>query len=434
MSNSQRSSAAANWWRCWASTTNPLLRLIESKSKDLATVDADSVDRPTFERFQVVIRMSMSTRSGVDAEPVAAAPVGSNGPSPPPPEVQELVAAPKQRHPWVVLTSIVLVMIIAAAATPFLVMSGSRQSTNDAYVEGRIVRISPKVSGQVIALHVDDNDHVRAGDVLLEIDPADYLAKVDQAAAAVVAAQSAVEQARASVLRAEAGVGEAQAAARAAGTEFKRRSSDYRRYEKMGTDGVSAQQLETAKHGADAADDQRDAANKKAAAAEAELNVAKTNVGTSQAQVTAAQAQLRFAQLQLQYTKVVAPESGKVTKKNVEAGAFVGTGQPLMSVVPDDRWVIANFKEVQLDRMRAGQLVEVRVDSFPEKLFRARVQSMQSGTGARFELLPPENATGNWVKVVQRLPVKIVFDRDQDGLDRLAQGMSVEVTVDVRGH
>jgi membrane fusion protein (multidrug efflux system) len=333
-----------------------------------------------------------------------------------------------------VLLAILLVVAIAAAGASFLVSGGGRQSTNDAYVEGRVVRISPKVSGQVISLRVDDNDAVKAGDLLLEIDPVDYQAKVDQAAAAVAAAESAVEQAKASVLRAEAGEGEAQAAARAAETEFKRRASDYRRYEAMGTDGVSAQQLETAKHAADAADDQRDAANKKAAAAAAELNVARTNVGTAKAQVAAVQAQLRFAQLQLQYTKVVAPESGKVTKKNVEAGAFVGTGQPLMSVVPDDRWVIANFKEVQLDRMRAGQLVEVRVDSFPEKLFRARVQSMQSGTGARFELLPPENATGNWVKVVQRLPVKIVFDRDQDGLDRLAQGMSVEVTVDIRGH
>src|SRR4051794_26898543 len=348
------------------------------------------------------------------------------------PTVQELVAAPKQRHPLVVLAAIVVVVIIAAAGTSFLVRSGGRQSTNDAYVEGRVVRISPKVSGQVISLRVDDNDAVKAGDLLLEIDPVDYQAKVDQAAAAVAAAESAVEQAKASVLRAEAGEGEAQAAARAAETEFKRRASDYRRYEAMGTDGVSAQQLETAKHAADAADDQRDAANKKAAAAAAELNVARTNVGTAQAQVAAAQAQLRFARLQLQYTKVVAPESGKVTKKNVEAGAFVGTGQPLMSVVPDDRWIIANFKEVQLDRMRAGQLAEVRVDSYPDKLFRGRVQSMQSGTGSRFQLLPPENATGNWVKVVQRLPVKIVFEPNQAGVERLAPGMSVEVTVDTR--
>src|SRR5262249_1027224 len=129
---------------------------------------------------------------------------------------------------------------------------------------------------------------------------------------------------------------------------------------------------------------------------------------------------------------VIAPESGRVTKKNVEAGNFVGTAQPLFSIVPDDRWVIANFKEVQLDRMRVGQPVEVRVDSYPETPLRGRVQSLQAGTGARFELLPPENATGNWVKVVQRLPVKITVEPGQDGVARLAQGMSVEVTVDTR--
>jgi membrane fusion protein (multidrug efflux system) len=379
--------------------------------------------------------MSKSKPSTVTLNAAASAPVSSNGPAtapPTPPEVQELVAAPKQRHPWVVLTSIVLVVIIVAAATSFFVLGGSRQSTNDAYVEGRIVRISPKVSGQVISLRVDDNDAVKAGDLLLEIDPVDYQAKVDQAVAAVAAAESAVDQAKAVVLRAEANVGEAQAAARAAATEAARRASDYRRYAAMGTDGVSAQQVETAKHASDAANDQKDAAEKKSVAAAAELNVAKTNVETAEAQVAASKAQFRFAQLQLQYTKVYAPESGIVTKKNVESGAFVATAQPLMAIVPADRWVIANFKEVQLERVRVGQLVRVKVDSFPDTPLRGLVQSLQSGTGSRFQLLPPENATGNWVKVVQRLPVKIVFEPNQPGVERLAQGMSVEATIDTR--
>ena len=372
--------------------------------------------------------MSISTPSRTKTEPAEAVP-GSNGPAT---EVQELVEAPKRRHPWVVLGTIVFVIIIGAAATSFLFTGSGSQSTNDAYVEGRIIRISPKVSGQVISLRVDDNDSVKAGDLLLEIDPVDYQAKVDQAEAAVAATQSAVEQAKAAVLRADANVGEAQAAARAAATEATRRASDYRRYAAMGTDGVSALQLETSKHAADAASDQKDAAEKKAVAAAAELNVAKTNVGTAQAQVAAANAQLRFAQLQLQYTKVYAPESGHVTRKNVEAGAFVATGQPLTAIVPGDPWVIANFKEVQLEHMRVGQPVEVRVDSFPDSPLRGHVQSLQKGTGSRFQLLPPENATGNWVKVVQRLPVKIVFEPGQPCVELLAQGMSVEVTVDTR--
>jgi membrane fusion protein, multidrug efflux system len=345
-------------------------------------------------------------------------------------QVQALVPAPNRRHPLVVVTVLVVIVVIAALSVSWLVNGTRRQSTNDAYVEGRIIRISPRVSGPVIALHVDDNDLVKAGDVLLEIDPADYQAKVDQAVAAVSAAKSSVEQSNAAVLQAEAGIGEADAALRAAATQAEQRASDYRRYQAMGTDGVSAQQVETAKNASQAASDEQEAAAKKLAAAKAQLNVAQTNVATAQAQVQAAEAQLRFAQLQLQYTKIIAPESGRITNRNVEAGDFVNTAQPLLSIVPDDRWVIANFKEVQLNRMRVGQPVEVRVDSYPDMPLRAHVQSLQSGTGARFELLPPENATGNWVKVVQRLPVKITFDPVQDGVERLAQGMSVEVTVD----
>ncbi len=355
--------------------------------------------------------MSKADSTSVRAEPPA--PVGSNGPPVPPSDIQELVASPKRRHPWVILASMVLLLIIAATTTSFFVAGGSRESTNDAYVEGRVVRISPKVSGQVISLRVDDNDAVKAGDLLLEIDPVDYQAKVDQATAAVAAAQSAVEQAKAAVLRAEANVGEAQAAARAAATEAIRRASDYRRYAAMGTDGV-------------------DAAEKKAVAPAAELNVAKTNIGSAEAQVAAAKAQLRFAQLQLQYTKVYAPESGNVTKRNVESGDFISAGQPLLAIVRTERWAVANFKEVQLRRMRIGQPVEVKVDSFPDTPLRGHVQSLQSGTGSRFELLPPENATGNWVKVVQRLPVKIVFEPGQPGVERLEAGMSAEVRVDTR--
>jgi membrane fusion protein (multidrug efflux system) len=344
-------------------------------------------------------------------------------------DVQELVEAPNAKRPWVVLLVIVVVAIIAAATTSFIVYGGNLQSTSDAYIDGRIVRISPRVSGPVLHLYVDDNTPVKAGDTLFEIDPADYQAKVDQAAAALAAAKSNIEQAKATVLSADAAVGEVQAALSAAQTDAKRAESDYRRYAATGTDGVSAQRLETARAAADAADDQREAAAKKLVAAQAQSNVARTNVGTAESNVAAAQAQLQFAQLQLQYTKVVATESGRVTNRHVEAGDFVSAGQPLLAIVPDDIWVTANFKEVQLQRMQVGQEVDIRVDSFPDLKFRAKVQSLQAGTGSRFQMLPTENATGNWVKVVQRLPVKITFEPRQVGLDRLAQGMSVEATV-----
>lgn len=347
-----------------------------------------------------------------------------------PASVQEVVTLPKGRRPWIVLVVVVLLVVIGAATVSFIVYGGNLQTTNDAYVDGRVIRISPRVSGPVLHLYVDDNTPVKAGDTLLEIDPADSQAKADQAIAALTAAKSKVDQAKAAVLSADAAVGEAQAAFKAAQTNAKRAESDYRRYAAMGTDGISEQQLETAKAAAESADDQRDATGKKVAAAQAELNAAQTDVGTAEASVAATQAELHFSQLQLQYTRVLAPESGRITNRKVEAGDFVSAGQPLLSIVPDDVWVIANFKEVQLHRIQVGQPVEVRVDAFPDLRIRAQVQSLQAGTGSRFQLLPPENATGNWIKVVQRLPVKIALESGQPGLDRLAQGMSVEATVD----
>jgi len=374
--------------------------------------------------------MNSSQSPGVKPESSEAPAKGRDDHTPLAPKDQELVMVPRSRRPLTMVWVVILLIVIAAATAAFMLLAGDKQSTNDAYLEGRAIRISPRVAGPVIALHVDDNVYVKAGDVLLEIDPADYQAKVDQASAAVATAESAIEQTKAAVLRAEAAVGEAVASVRAADTEAKRRASDYRRYSAMGTDGVSEQQLETAKAAMDTASDQHEAVIKKQAAAEAELNVARVNVHAAESQLAAAKAQLHLAELQLQYTKVVAPISGSVANRNVEMGAFVSTGQPLLAIVPDERWVVANFKEVQLRRMRPGQPAVVRVDAYPDLRLRGHVESLQAGTGSRFQLLPPENATGNWVKVVQRLPVKIVFNAGQPGLAKLAQGMSVTVTVD----
>jgi membrane fusion protein (multidrug efflux system) len=350
------------------------------------------------------------------------------------PAQQELVPVARSARPWGVLLVVVSLVATAALTASNLARRATRPSTSDAYIDGRVVRISPRVSGPVIVLNVDDNSLVRTGDVLLEIDPADYEAKADQARAAVAIAESAILQSDAAVIRAEAAVGEAAAALGSAQADSMRRASDYRRYAAMGTDGVSAQQLEAAKTAMDVGERQREVAEKKLAAANADLNVSKMSAASARSQLVAAQAQLRFAALQLEYTKVVAPESGAITKKNVEAGSFVSTAQPLMAIVPSDYWVVANFKEVQLERMRAGQSALIRVDAFPRLKLRGRVQSIQSGTGSRFQLLPPENATGNWVKVVQRVPVKILFDKEQPGIELLAPGMSVDVTVDTDDH
>jgi membrane fusion protein, multidrug efflux system len=343
---------------------------------------------------------------------------------------QELERVPRSRRPGPLLLVLIVLLGLSAITATYMVRSATRPSTSDAYVEGRVVRISPRVSGQVVALNVDDNTPVKAGDVLLEIDPADYEARLDQARAGVAAGETGVQQAEASVLRADAAVGEAAAAVAAAEADSRRRASDARRYTAMGTDGVSEQQLETAEAAADVAQRQREAAEKKQAEADAELHVSRVSVGSARSQLAAAQAALHFAELQLQYTKVVAPESGVITKRNVESGSFVSAAQPLMAIVPADCWVIANFKEVDLEHMRVGQRAEIGVDAYPELHLRGVVQSIQAGTGSRFQLLPPENATGNWVKVVQRVPVKIVLDPDQRGVELLVLGMSVEASVD----
>jgi membrane fusion protein (multidrug efflux system) len=141
---------------------------------------------------------------------------------------------------------------------------------------------------------------------------------------------------------------------------------------------------------------------------------------------------VRQAELDLSYTKIYAPEDGRITRKSVELGALLQPGQALFVLVPAEMWVLANFKETQLSRMRPGQPVEIRLDTYPDKIFRGHVDSFQTGTGSRFSLLPPENATGNYVKVVQRLPVKIVFDEQPDSEHLIAPGMSVEPEVKVR--
>jgi membrane fusion protein (multidrug efflux system) len=173
-------------------------------------------------------------------------------------------------------------------------------------------------------------------------------------------------------------------------------------------------------------------AQSKLAAAQAQAANGESQVKTAEAQVAVAQTMLHQAELDLSYTSIRAPVDGRVTRKSVEPGAYVSVGQPLLAVVPDDVWVVANFKETQLKQMRPGQAVEVSIDAYPDRKFDAHIDSIQSGTGSRFSLLPPENATGNYVKVVQRVPVKIVFDQPLPSDLAIAPGMSVEPEVKVK--
>jgi membrane fusion protein (multidrug efflux system) len=266
--------------------------------------------------------------------------------------------------------------LAAIVAGGFFWANQGWESTDDAFIEGHVVAISPRVAGHVVRVLIDDNQAVKKGDILAEIDPRDYATKSDQARADVAGAEAAVRKTQ----------------------------DDVKRYRDLNARNEASRQT---------------------------LDHALADAQSAAAGLNAAQARLRQAELDLSYTKIEAPQAGRVTRKSVEEGAYVGVGQSLLTLVPSEVWVVANFKETQLKRMRPGQRAEIGVDAYDGKL-RGRVDSLQSGTGARFSILPAENATGNYVKVVQRVPVKIVLDRTADAARLLAPGMSVEAEVEVK--
>lgn len=278
-------------------------------------------------------------------------------------------------HGKIRIASAVTVALLALAA--FAATRPPSASTDDAFIEAHVIPVSAKVSGHVLRVLVDDNQVVKAGDVLAELDARDIQTRLDAA-------------------RGKAASDRAEAAKTAA--DLSRAKALFAR------DEASKQELDHSQAAADGA----------------------------QAGVSQSEAALRQAELDLSYAKIVAPEGGRVTRKAVEAGAYVSVGQAVLALVPEAVWVVANFKETQLTRMRPGQPATVLVAAYPDMRLRAHVDSIQAGTGARFSLLPAENATGNFVKVVQRVPVKLVFDEKPGDGRLLAPGMSVEADVDLR--
>jgi membrane fusion protein (multidrug efflux system) len=281
-------------------------------------------------------------------------------------------------------------------------------------------------------LLVRDNQFVNAGDVLVQIDPSDYQAKLDQERANLSSDKSRLGQANAQLTVDQAKVEQEKANVIAAEAEAKRADADSKRYEKIGTSGVSASQIDLADTQARSADAQVTVAHNKELAAEAQVTLDQANIGTASAAVKSSEAAVRQAELDLSYTQVRAHESGYVTHRTVEPDSYVQPGEALLAIVPKDVWVVANFKETQLNHLRAGQPVTLRVDAYPGTKFTGRVDSIQAGAGARFSLLPPENASGNYVKVVQRVPVKIALDNAADTQQILGPGMSVVPEVRVK--
>ena len=332
---------------------------------------------------------------------------------------------------------VVLLLVIAAGVggTEWWLEARNWVSTDDAFIDVHMVQIGPQVAGCVARVLVTDNQQVRAGQPLIDIDPADFQARLDQAVAnqqsavgtlAQAHAQLAVARGNRDELRAEVGV--AAANATNAAIDLKR----YQDLARINSSAISRQQLDTATATARSNAANLTAAQRKVAAAEAQVAYARTQIETAKAGVQAAAAQVEQAKLDLSYTRLMAPEAGHIAHLNVALGDYVQIGQALMALVPNDVWVTANFKETDLDYMRVGQPVDIEIDAYPGRIFHGHVNSFQAGSGAAFSLLPPENATGNYVKVVQRVPVKIVFDDPPKARPLLGPGMSVVPYVRIR--
>ncbi len=352
------------------------------------------------------------------------------------PDADEHVPPPPPRKRGVRLRTVLIaalaLLVIAGVILYYVRFVAPYESTDDAFVDGYTTLVSARVPGQVLRLRVRDNQTVHQGDVLIQLDPRDYQASLAAAQAALLSADSQEAEARAQLDVSRARVAEAGATEAAAEADAQRASNDLKRYQSVEARAVSKTALDQITTQARSTAAQLRSARSQLTAARAGVTLSQTAIQTAAAAVMQAQARVRQAQLDLSYTNIIAPVDARVTARTVGPGNYVQPGQGLLALVPLYVWVTANFKETQLTDMRPGQPVDLRLDAYPNYTLKGHVDSLQSGTGARFSLLPPENAVGNYVKVVQRVPVKIVFDGPlPKGLD-IAPGMSITPRVRVR--
>ncbi len=352
---------------------------------------------------------------------------------------QDQEQAPKKSSPWVKIIGALVVIAAIVGGAIYYFSTENLESTDDAYTDGRALTISPKVSGYVVELLVNDNQRVKAGDVLLRIDPRDFIVARDQARAnlEIAQAQKSAAEFNAQIARKNfpARLLQAQGQLQQAQGQLFQAQTDYKRQHAVSREATTQQNV-------DQSTAQLTLAQGQVAAAQAQVQQAEPvqeNIGTADQQVSQidgqlkqAQAQLDQAELNLSYATIKAPQDGWITKRNVEMGNYLQVGASIFSIVTPEVWVTANFKESQLNRMRPGQKVTFEVDAYPGLKLDGHVDSVQLGSGSRFTAFPPENATGNFVKIVQRVPVKLIIDRGMDPAAPLPLGLSVVPTVTVK--
>ena len=304
-----------------------------------------------------------------------------------------------------VIVPAVTAVILLILGTIVSINSIFYKSTDDAFVEGHIITVAPRISGPVIKLNIEDNQEVKKGDLLLEIDPTDYETKLKQS-------KAKLEEARAALISAGNQVEKSF-------SELDFAKNDYNRYSQMYAKGISSTQ-------------DYDSAKTKLTTLESENKSAKARFDELTASIKRLEAEVEENELNLSYTKIYAAQDGKITHRTVEQGNYVQTAQPLFAIAQEDVWVVANFKETQVANMKKGQPVTIRIDAYGHKKFNGKVDSLQMASGAKASLFPPENAVGSYVKIVQRIPVKIIFTDDISGYN-IIPGMSVVPTVKVKG-
>lgn len=278
------------------------------------------------------------------------------------------------------------------------------KSTDDAFVEGHVITMAPRVAGPVLKLNIEDNQEVKKGALLLEIDPNDYEAKLKET-------RAKLEEAKAALVNTENQVEKTY-------SDLDFAKADYDRYSKMYAKGISSKQ-------------EYDSSLNKLTAAQSNNNSAKARYNEIEASIKRLEAEVEQDELNLSYTKIYAPQDGRITNRTVEQGNYVQVAQPLFAIVPEKMWIVANFKETQIANMQKGQPVSIKIDTYGGKKFKGEVDSIQRSTGSRQSLFPPENAVGSYVKIVQRVPVKIIFKEDISKYN-IVPGMSVVPEVKVK--
>lgn len=307
---------------------------------------------------------------------------------------------------------IVFAIIAVIAAVVFYINSLRYQNTDDAYVESDLIQIAPRVSGQIEEIYITDNQKIKEGDLIAKIDDTDYKVKLEQAQALYEKALYSQKVAKAKL--------------DAVNSEISLAEKDLKRYKNLYEAGAVSQQT------MDSAQTRYDNAKAKLMAAEEDI-LSSSNNKVADANLRVLKAQRDQAALYLEYTNIKAPNSGTVTNKNVDKGKFVQVGQPLFTLVSDNIWIKANYKENQVGKMKVGQEVEIKIDAYPNKRFRGKIDSIQKASGAKSSLFPPENAVGSFVKIVQRIPVKIIFTEEIDRNEyNIVAGMSVEPKVKIK--